>query len=143
MTLTEKQKFWIEHINKHRQSGLTQNQYCRQNGLSKGSFSGQKSYLIKSGIISQESEAKDEMKLDPFERNLFIFTNTKRNKLKVLYWDSTGFALWVKYLIEDKYKWPLHLEGDVLCINRRKLTDFLNGLDPFQVPFKKKNYSQV
>ncbi|HFK4418720.1 TPA: IS66 family insertion sequence element accessory protein TnpB [Vibrio parahaemolyticus] len=25
---------------------------------------------------------------------LFLFTNKQRDKIKVLYWDKTGFALW-------------------------------------------------
>ena len=86
---------------------------------------------------------QDEMQLNPFERYLFIFTNSRRNKLKALYWDHTGFAMWVKYLIEDKYKWPVHYEDEVIKVNFANLEQFLIGFDPFQVPFKAKKYSQV
>ena len=37
---------------------------------------------------------------------LFLFTNKQRDKIKVLYWDKTGFALWYKRLEKAKYKWP-------------------------------------
>ncbi|WP_305812789.1 IS66 family insertion sequence element accessory protein TnpB [Photobacterium leiognathi] len=37
---------------------------------------------------------------------LFLFTNKQRDKIKVLYWDKTGFALWYKRLEQAKYKWP-------------------------------------
>ncbi|RZR05749.1 transposase, partial [Vibrio vulnificus] len=37
---------------------------------------------------------------------LFLFTNKQRDKIKVLYWDKTGFALWYKRLEKAKFKWP-------------------------------------
>lgn len=37
---------------------------------------------------------------------LFLFTNKQRDKIKVLCWDKTGFALWYKRLEKAKYKWP-------------------------------------
>ena len=35
---------------------------------------------------------------------LFLFTNKQRDKIKVLYWDKTGFALWYKRLEKAKIK---------------------------------------
>jgi len=37
---------------------------------------------------------------------LFVFCNKSRDKIKVLYWDKTGFCLWYKHLEKDKFKWP-------------------------------------
>ena len=98
---------------------------------------------FRKGINGLASVVQDEMNLNPFEKYLFIFTNNKRNKLKALYWDHTGFALWIKYLIEDKYKWPLHYDDEVIKVDIKKLDKFLIGLDPFQVPFKEKKYEYV
>jgi transposase len=41
---------------------------------------------------------EQQMQLSPFSNALFVFCNKKRDKLKVLYWDNTGFALWYKRL---------------------------------------------
>lgn len=98
---------------------------------------------FRKGINGLSGLVQDELRMDLFGRYLFIFTNSKRNKLKALYWDRTGFALWVKYLTEDKYKWPLHYNKEVIKVNLKNLNEFLIGLDPFQVPFKEKNYKKV
>lgn len=98
---------------------------------------------FRKGINGLCTIVQDEMELDLFKRYLFVFTNSKRNRLKALYWDKTGFALWIKHLIEDKYKWPLKFEDDVIQVNVSKLEQFLIGLDPFQIPFHEKKYTQV
>ncbi|WP_049940314.1 IS66 family insertion sequence element accessory protein TnpB [Aliivibrio salmonicida] len=41
---------------------------------------------------------EQEMQLSPFSDALFIFCNKPRDKLKILYWDKTGFALKVRNL---------------------------------------------
>lgn len=35
---------------------------------------------------------EQQMQLSPFSETLFVFCNKSRDKLKVLYWDKTGFA---------------------------------------------------
>ena len=49
------------------------------------------------------------LKYDPFSRNLFCFVNKRKNQIKVLYWQRTGFCLWLKRLEEERFKWPFHL----------------------------------
>ncbi|MCB9480750.1 MAG: IS66 family insertion sequence element accessory protein TnpB [Desulfobacteraceae bacterium] len=34
--------------------------------------------------------------LDPFSGHMFVFTNKKKNMVKILYWDTNGFCLWHK-----------------------------------------------
>lgn len=95
---------------------------------------------FRKGIYGLSGVVQDEMELNPFEKYLFIFSNSKRNKIKALYWDETGFALWMKYLEQDVYKWPIHLEQDVLKVNIKNLDEFLIGFNPWQISHKKKTY---
>jgi len=52
-------------------------------------------------LIVQES-----FKLDPFSRNLFVFCNRKKDKIKILEWDHNGF--WLHYKRLEK---KIHLGG--------------------------------
>ena len=40
------------------------------------------------------------MHLSALSGALFLFGNRKHDKLKILYWDQTGFALWYRRLEE-------------------------------------------
>ncbi|AZL83673.1 IS66 family insertion sequence hypothetical protein [Aliivibrio salmonicida] len=72
---------------------------------------------------------EQEMQLSPFSDALFIFCNKPRDKLKILYWDKTGFALWYKRLDEDRFKWPRNINNDTLALSEQQLTLLLQGFD--------------
>ena len=61
------------------------------------------------GINGLSTMVEATLRFDPFSRNLFCFTNKRRNQIKVLYWQRSGFCLWLKRLEEEKFKWPMHL----------------------------------
>ena len=69
------------------------------------------------------------LRYNPFSRNLFCFVNKRRNQIKVLYWQRTGFCLWLKRLEEERFKWPFHLEGPVVELDEAQLRWLLDGLD--------------
>ena len=46
---------------------------------------------------------EQEMGLDVFGPHLFLFCDRRRRRMKVLYWDRTGFALWYKRLEREKF----------------------------------------
>ncbi len=70
--------------------------------------------------------------LDPFSGNLFVFTNRRRNILKILYWDRNGFCLWQKRLEKHRFRWPESCDT-VVEIEGRELSWLLEGLDPRSV----------
>ncbi|WP_425666559.1 IS66 family insertion sequence element accessory protein TnpB [Vibrio tubiashii] len=58
---------------------------------------------------------------------LFLFTNKQRDKIKVLYWDKTGFAPWYKRLEKAKYKWPSKEKNEVFTLTQFELDRLLSG----------------
>lgn len=86
----------------------------------------------------------EEMGLDVFGRYLFIFCDRRKRRLKVLYWDSTGFAMWYKRLERDKFAWPKNHNEEVIRIDAQELKLLLSGYDIWKMkPHKKVNYSRV
>ena len=74
--------------------------------------------------------------LNPFSEHLFIFANRRRDKLKILYWERSGFVLWYKRLERERFKWPVHLAGDVVTMTA---FDFVKPLPLFKGIYR---YSQ-
>jgi transposase len=87
-----------------------------------GSIDMRKSINGLSLIVSQQ------WSLDPFAGHMFAFSNRRRTVVKVLYWDSNGFALWQKRLDRDRFCWP-ESRDEVLRIGHREFRWLLEGLD--------------
>jgi len=59
-----------------------------------------KSFRGLAAIVEQE------LGHNPFEGALYAFTNRRRDKIKLLYWEDNGFVLYYKSLAEEKFHWP-------------------------------------
>jgi transposase len=71
------------------------------------------------------------LSLDPFLPALFVFCNRKRDKIKILYWERTGFVLWYKRLEKHRFAWSLPGDRDVVTLTGRELNWLLDGIDVF------------
>lgn len=67
--------------------------------------------------------------LDPMDKSIFIFTNKARNRIKILYYDSTGFWLLFKRLEQGKFKIYEDEKNDTRVIDERQLRWLLEGLE--------------
>jgi transposase len=65
----------------------------------------------------------------PMERALFVFGAKSRDKIKVLYWDQTGFCLWTKRLEKDRFQWPRAAREEVMTLSAEQFDWLLRGFD--------------
>lgn len=72
---------------------------------------------------------ESQLGLNPFSGGIFVFINKRRDVIKLIYWDRSGFALWMKRLEEEKYRWPLKVEGDTVTLTSEQLYWLLDGID--------------
>lgn len=72
---------------------------------------------------------EDELERDAYTGALFVFCNKAKDKLKILYWDKTGFALWYKRLEKQKFKWPSKVASEAFELTEQQLTWLLSGYD--------------
>lgn len=84
-----------------------------------------------------------EMRLSPFQNQIFVFANAARSRLKILYWDRTGFALWQKRLEKNRFPWPERSSGH-LELTAKQISWILDGVDIFKIkPHEELKYKNV
>lgn len=85
----------------------------------------------------------EELGLSFDEARLFVFVSRCGKKLKMLYWDKSGFALWYKRLEKQKFCWPRVADEAILQTSAEQLHQLLCGFDVFQKPHKTLQYQQI
>jgi transposase len=82
------------------------------------------------------------MKLDAFAGHLFVFANRRKDRVKILYWDRDGFAVWAKRLEEGTYAMPFDEEDEPQReITAQELGALLSGID-LSVAKRRKRYQR-
>ena len=71
------------------------------------------------------------LKDDPSSGSLFVFTNKRRNRVKILYWDGTGLWVMIKRLEQGTFNWPtgVDVENGKLPLTAEALALLLDGVD--------------
>ena len=70
----------------------------------------------------------EKLSKNPCDPDLFVFYNTAKNKLKILYYDKNGFCLWYKRLEKGRFLLPNLPEQDSYYLIIEKLRWLLDGL---------------
>lgn len=72
--------------------------------------------------------AREVLNQDPLSGHLFVFVNRRADRMKVLFWDRTGFCLFYKRLEQGIFHLPA-TDHACLEIDTVRLTLILEGLD--------------
>jgi transposase len=89
--------------------------------------------------------ATSELGKDVFNSSvLFVFANRDRSRIRILYWDKTGFALWMKRLEKDRFPWPKRPAAHEINIRPQELEWLLDGIDIWKIkPHAELHFSSV
>ena len=83
---------------------------------------------FRAGINSLAILVEQSMGLSPFERAVFVFCNRRRTRMKLLFFERSGFVLVLKALCEDRFRWPRR-EAPVVTLDTEQLRWLLDGID--------------
>ena len=84
-----------------------------------------------SGIVRSEFAA------DPLDGSLFLFINRRRDRLKILHWDGTGYWLYYKLLEAGTFE-VIASEGKCTQIDSTQLAMLLAGISLISVKRRKR-----
>ncbi len=81
---------------------------------------------------------RDQLQCDPLSGHLFLFSNAQRNRLKCLFWDTTGLWVCSKRLEKGRFYWPESgdARGKVL-LSHEEFAMLLGGIDLGQARHRK------
>jgi transposase len=85
---------------------------------------------MRKSFDSLHALVREHLELDAFAGHLFVFASRRRDRIKILYWDRDGFALWSKRLESGTYAVSFDGAGE----RRREITvqelgALLSGID--------------
>jgi transposase len=65
---------------------------------------------------------------DPLSGNLFLFTNRRRNRIKILWFDGSGLWVCAKRLERGRFTWPVSDHGQV-SLRGEEFSALIHGLE--------------
>ena len=95
---------------------------------------------MRKSFDSLHAVVREHLELNPFAGHLFVFTSRRKDRVKILYWDRDGFALWSKRLEDGTYAIPVAESPEERRreITAQELGAILSGIDLKQAVRRKR-----
>jgi transposase len=85
---------------------------------------------MRKGFDSLAALVRESLGHDPLSGHLFLFVGRARDRLKLLYWDSDGYAVWYKRIEAGTFRLPAAQDmGASLELKASELAMLLAGID--------------
>lgn len=85
---------------------------------------------MRQGFDRLAARVAQTLQADPLSGHLFVFRNRRADRVKLLYWDGDGYALWYKRLEAGTFRFPTASQDQVsLTISAADWTMLLDGVD--------------
>jgi transposase len=86
---------------------------------------------MRRGFDTLAASVREQFGENPLSGHLFVFRNRPADRLKILYWDRDGFALWYKRLEKGTFRFPA-ADGKAVGVEvtTADLLMLLEGVDP-------------
>jgi len=85
---------------------------------------------MRKGIDGLRSIVEGALEKDPYTGHLFVFVGKSKDKAKVLFWDRSGFVLYMKRLEQGRFQLPVvDRQRKQVEMEPAQLAMFLDGID--------------
>lgn len=85
---------------------------------------------LRKGITGLCAVVEQTLQSDPNTGQLFVFIGKSKNKIKILFWDNNGFAIYHKCLERGRFQIPvINEKRDKVEIEATQLAMLLDGID--------------
>lgn len=83
------------------------------------------------GADSLVAIVRDVLRHDPFGGHLFVFFSKRCDRVRIVYWDRNGFALWSKRLERGRFRPTFSADGKLTAsaIEAAELALIIEGID--------------
>jgi transposase len=106
-------------------------------------FSGLKIYAslepvdLRKSFEGLSGVTREILKEDPHSGSLFLFTNRRKTRVKLLYWDKSGLWVMIKRLEQGTFFWPKKQSGSSkVVMSSESMALLLDGVDLRQGSFR-------
>ena len=84
---------------------------------------------LRRGFDGLAELVRQHLQAEPLSGHWFLFCNRRRTRIKLLYFDWSGYWLCQKRLEKGTFSWPVAAAQGPLTLSREELTLLLGGLE--------------